>query len=139
MKIYVRVKAVGKRHPVLEMVPYRMPNYRLTLREILTELVRQEVDRYNAKDAEAQILPFLTAEQIEDQAEAGKVGFGTVYADRKADFETAAANAIRCFEDGLVRVFHNDNELTDLDAVVPVQEGDGFTLIRLTFLAGRMW
>ena len=48
-------------------------------------------------------------------------------------------NACQCFSDGLVRVFRNEEELTELDGPVRLWEGDCLTLIRLTFLSGRLW
>ena len=76
---------------------------------------------------------------MEDQAEAGKISFGRIYSDKKADEAKAAENAVQCFEDGLVRVFQEGQELTGLEDPLHIQEGDCFTLIRLTFLAGRLW
>ncbi len=139
MEIFVRVKAVGKRRPILEGTPYILPESVHTLRELLTELVWQEVTKYNKKETEAQLLPFLSAETIENQKKVGKIGFGRIYSDKKANLEKAIANAIQCYEDGLVRVFQNETELTELDEKLIINEEDYFTLIRLTFLAGRMW
>ena len=81
----------------------------------------------------------MTAQEIVDQAESGRVGFGRIFSDKKADFEAAAENALQCFEDGLVRVFQNEDELEGLDSPIEIREGDRFTFIRLTFLAGRLW
>lgn len=67
------------------------------------------------------------------------VGIETETYNRKADCVKAVKNAIQCFEDGMVRVFQNETELKNLDEPVQIQEGDCFTLIRLTFLAGRLW
>lgn len=165
MRIYVQIKSAGGRKPSrtadnpfrqkhmqgtkgasgeaaeapLNRVPCDLPDGISTLRELLTELVKTEVGRYNEKGADRQVIPFLTGEEIEEQAETGKVGFGRIYSDRKADEKKAAENACQCFSDGLVRVFRNEEELTELDAPVRLQEGDCLTLIRLTFLSGRLW
>lgn len=139
MKIYIRMKAVGKRRPVLDHVPYELPDTISTLRDFLTELVRQEVEKYNSKGTDKQMISFLTKEEIEEQVDVGKVGFGRIYSDKKADVEKAVENALQCYKDGLVRVFQNEKELEDLDGKTEIREGDCFTLIRLTFLAGRMW
>ena len=138
MQIFVRVKTPGKRKDVLTSVPREIPPVG-SLRELLTVLVRQEVESVNRRDTEAQLTAWLTSEQIDAEAETGKVGFGRLWSDRKADTEKAVANAVQCFEDGLVRVFMGDTELTEPDAPLSVPEGAEFTFIRLTFLAGRMW
>ena len=139
MKIYIQMKAVGRRKPVLADLPYEISEQAETLRDVLTDLVHAEVERYNQKGTEVQVIPWLTKEEVEDQAAAGKVGFGRIYSDKKADEAKAVENALQCFEDGLVRVFQGDQELTELDGPVRLKEGDRFTLIRLTFLAGRLW
>ncbi len=188
MRIYVQVKAAGKRRPVLDRVPYEIPEGIRTLRDFLREIVHMEVERYNMKaercdmeagrynageeryDTEAgrynagkercdmeagrynvgaeqceqkgtdvQVLPFLTKEEVEERAETGKVAFGRIYSEKKADPVKAVENALQCFEDGLVRVFQNEEELEQLDAAMQIREGDLFTFIRLTFLARRLW
>lgn len=139
MRIYVRVKVAGKRKDVLQPAPYSIPDDLTNLRQLLTAIVSSEVDRYNQKDTDAQMIPFLTPEQIDGQAVAGKVSLGTIFSDKKANKQRAVENAIQCWQDGLVRVFMDGTELTELDAPLTVPENAEFTLIRLTFLAGRMW
>lgn len=139
MQIFVRVKVAGKRKDALQSTPYSIPDGITDLRQLLIAIVNSEVDRYNKKDADAQVIPFLTAEQIDDQAVAGKVSFGTIFSDKKANKQKAVENAIQCWQDGLVRVFMNDTELTELDTPLSIPENAEFTFIRLTFLAGRMW
>ena len=139
MKILVQMKAAGRKRPALENVPYELPDCTATLRELLTALVDMEVKRYNEKGTDVQMIPYLTKEEVEDQAASGKVGFGRIYSEKKADPVKAAENALQCFEDGLVRVFLEDQELTGLDEAICLKEGSRLTLIRLTFLAGRLW
>lgn len=139
MQVYVRVKAVGKRKDVLQPTPYSLPDSVGSLRQLLSAFVESEVERYNQKEADAYLMPWLTARQIDDMAATGKVGFGGIFSDRKADREQATQNAIQCWEDGMVRVLMDETELTELDTALAVTEGAVFTFIRLTFLAGRMW
>ncbi len=139
MKIYVQVKAAGKRRPALERVPYEIPEGICTLRDFLREIVDLEVECYNQKGTDVQVLPFLTKEEVEERAESGKVAFGRIYSEKKADSVKAVENAVQCFEDGVVRVFQNEEERETLDTPMQIQEGDIFTFIRLTFLAGRLW
>ena len=139
VKIFVRVKALGKKKDILIPTEYTIPEGIVSLRMLLTAIVEQEVNAYNQKDMDVQMLPFLTQEQLDDQAATGKVSFGRIYSDKKADAPKAVANAIQCWEDGLVRVFQNDVELEKLDDLIQIRENDVFTFIRLTFLAGSMW
>lgn len=139
MKINVRMKMLGKRRPVLEGVPYEISDTVKTLRDLLAELVKIEVERYNQKDVDVQLIPFLSQGELKEQAAAGKVGFGRIYSGKKADAARAVDNAIRCFEDGMVRVFCGERELEHLDEEIGLREGDEITFIRLTFLTGTMW
>lgn len=139
MKVYVKLKTAGKRKPVLDKVSYEIPDGISNLEELLSAFVRIEVEKYNRKGTDIQLIPFLTAEEISEQAFVGKVGFGRIYSEKKADEKKAFQNAIQCYKDGLVRVFLNDEELTDLKEPVRVKEEDCITFIRLTFLAGRLW
>lgn len=139
MKIYASVKSVGKRRPVLEKVLYEIPDDVKSVKAFISEIVRIEVEKYNAKGTDMQIIPFLTKEELEDQAEIGKVGFGRIYSDKKADLQKAIENALQCYEDGLVRIFQNEEELGGLEDEVIIGAGDCFTFMKFVFLAGRMW
>lgn len=139
MDIYVRVKAIGKRKDILAPTPYTIPDGICSLRQLLTAVVQKEVAQYNSKEAEALLIPFLTQQELDDQSKIGKVSFGTIYSDKKADPGKAVANAIQCWEDGLVRVFMNDEELAELDALLTIEAQAVFTFMRLTFLAGSIW
>ncbi len=139
MQVYVKIKALGKRKDVLPPKPYELPEGISSLRELLTAFVEAEVDRYNGKDPESPLLSCLTAEEIEAQSETGKVSFGRLWSDQKADKAKAVKTAIQAFDDGLVRVLMDEAELFQLDAPLCIREGAVFTFVRLTFLAGRIW
>ena len=139
MQIYINMKIAGARKPALAKTPYEIPDSVSSVKELLESLVKIEVERYNQKNADDTLIKYLTESQIEDQAATGKVGFGRVYSDKKANLKKAVENAVQCYQDGLVRVFRNDEELEQLEETVHFEAGDVITLIRLTFLAGRMW
>lgn len=139
MRIYVNVKKAGSRRNALDRVPYDTELTDCSLRDLLAFLVGEEVRRFNQRSEKPDLLRYLTAEDLEAAADAGKVDFHAVYRDRKADPDQALKTALEAYADGLVRVFRNDRELTDLDQPLTLREGDVLTLIRLTFLTGRMW
>lgn len=139
MQIFVRIKAVGKKKDVLQLTPYEINDNISTLRELLTDIVKTEVNKYNSKSTDTMLASFLSQEQIDNLSLVGKVSFGDVFNDKKAQKSSAVSNAIQCFEDGIVRVFIDETELTELDAPLTVKENEVFTFIRLAFLAGRMW
>ena len=86
------------------------------------------------------IFGFLTQEDIDNNAaQTGKVGFGQLYSDQKADVNKAIDNAIICFTDGIYKVFIDEQEIEDLDAIININTESSVIFIKLTMLAGRMW
>jgi hypothetical protein len=139
MKIHITMKSLAKRKDYLTQKEILLEETPMTLRELLTVLVTNSVQEFNATETETNLVSFLTNEEIKQQASIGKVGFRSKYNDQKTDVHTAAMTAIQAFEDGLYRVFMNETETSDLDEPLDLQEGDQLTFIKLTMLAGRMW
>lgn len=139
MQIFIRIKAVGKKKDILQLTPYKINNNISTLRELLTDIVTTEVNKYNNKSTDTVLTAFISQEEIDNQSLTGKVSFGDVFNDKKAEKSSAINNAIQCFSDGIVRVFMDEAELTELDTPLAINENDIFTFIRLAFLTGRMW
>jgi len=137
--VYVNVKSIGKRKPALRSKPYVLNGDVTTLRDLITLVVENEVSLYNSKESDAMLLPYLAQDQIDGQSVSGKVSFGRIYSNKKADIEKAVATALQGFEDGLFRVLINDTEAKSLDVAVTIKDGDTLTFIRLTFLSGRLW
>jgi len=138
MKIYVKLKSVGKRRPMLENTLYMLPDEIASLKELLEAIIEQEVSKYNSRGIENMLISFLSEKEILEQSTVGKIGFGRLYSDKKADFEKSLEAAHLGFEDGLFRVVVNDREISEIDAPLNISENDVVTFIRLTFLAGRL-
>ena len=139
MQIYFRVKAVGKRKPMLELTPFDVSDNINCLKEAISEIVSKNVLEYNEKIPEKAIIKFLTNEEIESQADIGKVGFGSIYNENKLSVEKAIEVALQAFEDGIYKVLINEDVIEKLDSPINLKSGDIFTFIRLTLLAGRMF
>ncbi|GGG07493.1 hypothetical protein GCM10010912_60170 [Paenibacillus albidus] len=139
MKLYVTVKSLGKRRPVLERRKLELVNTPQTLRELIVEVVSEQVQKLQDKQGQGGIIPFLTGDEIGERGDNGKVGFGTVYNETGPDQDKAVAAALLAFEDGLYKVFVGEKECTALDGPLQMEEGDDLVFIRFTMLAGRMW
>jgi len=139
MNVYIKLKSAGKRRPILFNTPYTLPDGIASLRQLIESVVRLEVDDYNNRGTENMLVPFLTETEISDQGTVGKISFGRLYSDRKANPEKAVQTALQGFEDGLFRVVVEETEATELDKPLDINENDTLTFIRLTFLAGRLW
>ena len=135
----MKLISVGKRRSALEAMPYSLPSGISTLRDLITAVVEKEVAAYNSKETDAMLLPYLTQQQVDDQSMNGKVHFGRIYSDKKADTAHAVETAVQGFEDGFFRITINDAETKDLSAPIALSDGDTLTFIRLTFLSGSIF
>jgi len=139
MKIVVTVKSVGKKKAYLTQKEWELLDEPTTLRELITAVVRKNVQDFNNKEVEVPLMNYLTKSDIEQQSVTGKVGFGAHYNESKADVTEAISAAIQAFEDGLYKVYVREEEMEKLDIPLQCQDGDVVAFIKLTMLAGRMW
>lgn len=139
MNVWITIKSLGKRKPVLAKQAAELPETTHTLRQLIENMVALQLKALQDKNQQAEWLAYLMPEDIEAQGAAGKVGFGAVYNDGAPDLEGAMETAVSAYEDGLYKVFLNDEELEELDKRVDIQDGDNVAFIRFTMLAGRLW
>lgn len=139
MKIFVNVKQIGKRKNKIDKKKYEISEKITTVKELLTEFVTININEFNNGFTENDIVPYLTDEKINDLSDAGKISFGVDYNEQKQDLEKAIENALQSYEDGIYRVFVNDEEMREIDCEINLKENDELTFVRLTMLAGRMW
>ena len=141
MKIFVNVKQLGKRRNAVEDKEVLLDPVPGTVTELIVAIVIRQVEEYNERLEQNDLLKYLTDEEIKDRATTGKVSFefNYNYNGLPADTEKAVRNALQSFEDGIFRVFLNEEELESSDQIIDLKEEDKLTFIRLTMLAGRMW
>lgn len=136
MQFYIKIKQLSKRRAVLEKQLFEIEDLseKATLRDFIAAVVTQQVEAYNVKKHEQNVLPFLTSEQIEDGAAVGKVGFGAIYSEEKADLTKAITNAILAFEDGLYKIFIDDDEIQHIDKEIFIDKESVVMFLRLTLI-----
>ena len=137
MKIIINVKGLSRKK-VIHQEEVELINKVSTTKDLITELVKINVEKFNKKIDEKDILSIMTNENIAKAARIGKIG-DEVHGDKKANLEKALDTAYLAFEDGLYCIFINDEQTEKLDDSLNLKDGDILTLIRLTMLAGRMW
>lgn len=137
MKIIVNVKGLSRKK-VIHQEEMELKNKISTTKDLITELVKINVEKFNKKIDDKNILSIITNENIAKAARIGKIG-DEVHGDKKANLEKALDTAYLAFEDGLYCIFINDEQSEKLDDSLNLKDGDILTLIRLTMLAGRMW
>ena len=139
MKIYVNIKQIGKRKNKIDRKEYEIKGKIETIKDLLIEFVTINVKEFNEGLTENDVVPYLTDEKINDLSDTGKISFGVDYNGKKQDLEKAVENALQSYEDGIYRVFINDEEIGKINDKMDLQENDELTFVRLTMLAGRMW
>ncbi|SFF28689.1 hypothetical protein SAMN04487969_12326 [Paenibacillus algorifonticola] len=139
MIVYITVKSLGKKKSYLNRLEWTLTNKPDTLKALITDLVTVNVQKFNQKETDVPLVPYLTQSDVELQAETGKVGFGSIYNEQRASIDEALCTAMLAFEDGLYKVFINGDEIEQLDSPLHMQDGDELALIRFTMLAGKMW
>lgn len=139
MKLFINVKQLGKRRDVIGTKEIYLDPVPTTTAGLITAIVALQVKEYNDRPDQNELLTYLTDPEIQRKATVGKIDFGVNYNDNSADPEKAIRNALLSFEDGIFRVFLNDNALDTLQEEIHPREGDRLTFVRLTMLAGRIW
>ena len=137
MKIIINVKGLSRKK-VIHQEEVELINKVSTIKDLITELVKINVEKFNKKIDDKDILSIMTNEYIAEAARSGKIG-DEVHGDKKANLEKALDTAYLAFEDGLYCIFINDEQTEKLDDSLNLKDGDILTFIRLTMLAGRMW
>lgn len=139
VRICVSLKHMGNIAKKVKPYPFFLENTPSTLRGLITESVRACIRAYETRAKAAECPQPLNDEQFAGMREVGKFAFGVHYNDKAVNEEKAVETALMAFSDGLVRIFKENEELTELDGEISVKEGDCFTFVRLTMLTGTLF
>ena len=139
MRVYIQVKQLGKRKCCIEKLPVDFSVPPTNVQELIASIVSWQVSEYNERLLQSEMLKYLTREEMEDKAAAGKVDFGANYNGKPAAEAEAIINALQSYEDGIFRIFLDDAELGELSSSVQLKEESTLTFIRLAMLSGRLW
>ena len=108
----------------------------LTLRELITRVVRAEVRAFERREQARRLVRVLSNTEIADAAARGKVDPGGRPKTGPVDEDGAIGAALQGFEDGLYLVILDGVEQRSLDAQVYPKTDSQLVFLRLTFLAG---
>lgn len=146
MKVFFEQKKPGRARQTIAPVEMDIEGNPDTVGMLIAATVMAMVEAFNRRASDAPdsdhadtARVWLDDDCLAALAETGRVAFGIVYNDRMADPEEAIANALQCYDDGLVRMFLNGAPLGDKDSAIELKDGDTLTVVRLTLLAGRLW
>lgn len=139
MQLFINLKQIGKRRNVIDRQEVTLVTAPATVAELITAIVCRQVEEYNDRLEQSELLNCLSDEQVRQKATVGKVEFGELYNRVPAQAEEAVRTALQAFEDGIFRLFINEIGVDGLQTPLSLQEGDTLTFIRLTLLTGRLW
>ncbi len=138
-------KALGSRRPLFADWSIPIPpddangdgDGGLTLRDLIERIVVQQVSLFRKRQHDRQFLRALTAAEISDAVDRGKVDLGgSEVPIQNVDEEQAIHNTIQAFEDGIYLVVIDEQEQKDLDKQIFLNAESRITFIRLTMLSG---
>lgn len=119
-------------------LPPEMSGQPLTVRDLISRIVLEQVQAFGERRAERRFVRALTERQIADGVQRGKVDMGGREEDEPDvdDPQAAVATALQAFEDGLYYVFVDDEHRQSLDEEVSLGAETRVTFLRLVALAG---
>jgi hypothetical protein len=140
--VTVQAKALGRKKPLFPDWTLSTPpewddvETAVSLRDLVTRIVYQEVSAFRQRQAERRFIQILTQQEIARGAQEGKVSMGGTNLDQHVDTEAAVATALQAFEDGVYLVFVDGPQVSSLDEQVHLKPGSQVTFVRLVALAG---
>jgi hypothetical protein len=135
-------KSIGRRKPLFADFSVTPPaaargDGGVTLRQVIEHVVREEVAAFQKRQQDRVMYRVLTARQIEEAAQRGKIDAGgSEVPPQDVDPDTAVGTALLAFEDGLYFVVVDDQQARELDQQVYLRPDSRITFVRLTLLAG---
>jgi hypothetical protein len=139
--IQISGKALGRKKPLfadwsIPFPPDLGDGGSLTLRDLISRVVRAEVAAFKERQQERRLLHALTASDIEQGVVRGKIDSGGHEVRQPVKEDEAVAVALEAFEDGLYLVILDEQEQKQLDQQVFLKPDSCVTFVRLTMLAG---
>lgn len=131
-------KVIGKTQPIFTDWQLPLPEIEgaLTLRNLLTQIVRAEVAGFEARQRQRRLIQVLSPAQISLGVEQGKVDLGGSDLDQEVDLERSIETALQAFTDGLYFVFLDDQQQENLDEIVTLKPNSQLLFLRLVALVG---
>lgn len=140
--VSISSKVLGKTKPFFKDWEIALPDVvfaptsSTSLRELLSHIVRVEVEQFRDRQADQKLLHVLTPAAIDRGVASGKVVLGDRDWEQEVDVQEAIATALQAFSDGLYFVFIDDKQYEHLDAEVKLSERSHILFLRLVALAG---
>lgn len=136
--MHVRIRTGLRREPEQRWEIYEIPAVR-NVGELLDALVEKGLENYRKKASGDSIFPYLTENDLRQQAATGKVAFNAIYQEGNVDVTPAKQTARQSFEDGLIGVFVNGQQAHSLDEFLELEDEAELVFLKLTMLTGNFF
>lgn len=136
-QLTLQLKRLGKKK--VKQIPLTLDATPNNLQQLLVGCVKNQVEAFNKKREEVNVVGFLSPAEIQEQAQSGKVDFGDLANKDLAVEQEAIDNVLLAFKDGLFVVFVDGDEVTSLDTPLQLTKDSVVAFIRMTFLVGTYW
>jgi hypothetical protein len=141
--LFIKGKSIGRRKPLFSEWSIPIPpewddgDSSVTLRDLIDRIVRDEVACFRKRQHDRQFLRALTATEIDQAAEKGKIEMGgSDVGIQLVDDDQSVATALQAFEDGMYLVVIDEEEKRNLDEQIFLTPDSHVTFVRLTLLSG---
>ncbi len=134
----VEAKVIGQKKTLLEgiRIPIDVAGT-VTLQDLITRIVQMQVQAFRQRQADRQLIRFLSPQEIAEGATRGKIEMGGSEVPPQAvDDQAAVATALQAFRDGIYLAFVDGQPVQQLDAELHLQSETRVSFVRLVMLAG---
>lgn len=141
-KVLIETKVLDRKKKLLDDWSVDLPpglnddGDNITLRDLITRVVISTVEDFGKRQEDNRFVRALSADQIQEGLEKGKVDTGGRDLGQEVDADIAVGTALQAFEDGMYLVIIDGTECKTLDQEVFLKPDSKITFIRLIFLAG---
>jgi hypothetical protein len=140
MKLSFNVKSLGKKRPYIKDLLIDIDvSANPKLEELLRLLVKHQVDMYNSRKQNKNLLAFFDENPLDEWAQSGSVKFNEHYNKQQAEYDKSIDTVLQAFEDGLIAFFVDEEQIVALSQTINLDETSSITIVKLTFLSGTFW
>jgi hypothetical protein len=133
----VRAEIVGRRGPAFSPLKLERDFAFETARDLLCAIVSEQLDAFSKRKEDSHLLHILSAAEMDDGKESGRIVSGGQDRDTRIPLLTDAIEAaVQAFEDGFYYIFVNDVQIQSLDQPLDHFQHIDVLFIRLTPLVG---
>lgn len=132
----VEARVIGRKGLVVDPRDVQVHDKIIRLRDLISIVVADEVERFNARQSEQRLVRVLTPDEINLEVLSGKVDSGGRELTGPVEVGPATKVALEAYADGFYFVFVDAQQIDDLDSPIEMRSDSKVRFLRLVPLAG---